>query len=181
MTTTTPSSSLLSITSQSTLGNCHPQTPHRRAQRDVQAGGSSLGNKKRQLLETQRTAANVNEAIEAMGGCLRVLDLANRVDGLITDKKYFAALRSLKELEGVGLRGVMQHEFAKHMMESIPQMRGQVKAAVTREMKEWLFEVREKSRTVGQLALEAMENRQKRWRVKAQRDPLLRLQSSTQR
>ncbi|TKY88144.1 hypothetical protein EX895_002854 [Sporisorium graminicola] len=142
---------------------------------DVQAGGSSLGNKKKQLLETQRTASNVNDAIVSLQTCLRVLDMANRVDGLIQDKKFFAALRSMQELESVHLRGLLHHDFAKHMMEGIPQMRGQVKAAVTREMKEWLFEVREKSRTVGQLALEAMENRQKRWRVKAQRDPLLRL------
>ncbi|GAK67112.1 Rsec15 [Moesziomyces antarcticus] len=142
---------------------------------DVQAGGTSLGNKKRQLLETQRTAANVNEAIGSLHTCLRVLDLANRVDGLIGEKKYFAALRSLQELESVHLRAVLHHEFAKHMMDSIPQMRNQVKAAVTREMKEWLFEAREKSRTVGKLALEAIETRQKRWRVKAQRDPLLRL------
>lgn len=142
---------------------------------DVQAGGSSLGHKKKQLLETQRTSANVGDAIEALQTCLRVLDMANRVDGLIQEKKYFAALRSLKELEAVYLRAVLHHEFAKHMMDGVPQMRNQIKAAVTREMKEWLFEVREKSRTVGQLALEAMENRQKRWRVKAQRDPLLRL------
>ncbi|SPO31224.1 related to secretory pathway protein (exocyst complex protein Sec15) [Ustilago trichophora] len=142
---------------------------------DVQAGGSSLGSKKKQLLETQRTASNIGDAIDSLQTCLRVLDLANRVDGLIHDKKYFAALRSLQELETVHLRAVLHHEFAKHMMEGIPQMRNQVKAAVTRELKEWLFEVREKSRTVGQLALEAMENRQKRWRVKAQRDPLLRL------
>ncbi|EST08300.1 Exocyst complex subunit Sec15-like protein [Kalmanozyma brasiliensis GHG001] len=142
---------------------------------DVQAGGSSLGGKKRQLLETQRTAANVGEAIAALQVCLRVLDMANRADGLIADKKYYAALRSLQELENVHLRGLLHHEFARHMLDGIPQMRGQVKAAVTREMKEWLFEVREKSRTVGQLALETMENRQKRWRVKTQRDPLLRL------
>lgn len=84
---------------------------------DVQAGGSSLGNKKRQLLETQRTAANVNEAIGALQVCLRVLDMANLVDGLIVEKKYFAALRSMQELEAVHLRGLLHHEFAKHMLD----------------------------------------------------------------
>ncbi|KAJ9475573.1 Exocyst complex component SEC15 [Pseudozyma hubeiensis] len=141
---------------------------------DLQAGGSSLGNKKKQLLETRRTAGNVGDAVEVVQVCLRVLDMANRVDGLISDRKYYAALRSLQELE-TKLRGLMGYDFAKHMMEGLPQMRGQVKAGVTSEMKEWLFQVREKSRTVGQLALEAMETRQKRWRVKSQRDPLLRL------
>ncbi|KIS66501.1 Rab GTPase-binding exocyst subunit SEC15 [Mycosarcoma maydis] len=141
---------------------------------DLQAGGSSLANKKRQLLETQRTASNVNDAISAVEVCLRVLDMANRVDALISEKKYFAALRSMAELE-TKLRGLLGHEFTKHMMEGLPQMKEQVKSAVTREMKEWLFQVREKSQTVGQMALEAMELRQKRWRVKSQRDPLLRL------
>ena len=61
------------------------------------------------------------------------------------------------------------------MMESIPQMRQEIRQAVTREMKEWLYEVREKSRTIGKLALDAMEARQKRWRVKSQRDPMLSL------
>ncbi|PWY99296.1 exocyst complex subunit Sec15-like protein [Testicularia cyperi] len=142
---------------------------------DVQAGGASLGNKKKQLLETKRVGQNVDDAIDSIQSCLRVLDLANRIDTLIQDKKYFSALRSLQELETVHLKAVLHHEFAKHMLESIPQMRTQVKQAVNREMKEWLFEVREKSRTVGKLALDAMENRQKRWRVKSQRDPMLRL------
>nr|CDI55964.1 related to secretory pathway protein (exocyst complex protein Sec15) [Melanopsichium pennsylvanicum 4] len=142
---------------------------------DVQAGGTSLANKKRQLLETQRTAANVNHAIGIIQTCLRVLDLANRVDELIQQNKYFSALRSLQELESVHLGRILHHDFAKTMLDGIPQMRNQIKTAVTSEMKEWLFQVRQKSRTVGQLALEAMEVRLKRWRIKAQRDPLLRL------
>lgn len=142
---------------------------------DVQAGGSSLGNKKKQLLESRRVGQNVDEAITSLQACLRVLDMANRIDTLIQEQKYFSALRSLHELETIHLKAVLHHDFAKHMMESIPQMRQTIKLAVTREMKEWLFQVRQKSRTVGHLALEAMEARQKRWKVKAQRDPALRL------
>ncbi|KAN0062930.1 Rab GTPase-binding exocyst subunit S15 [Thecaphora frezii] len=142
---------------------------------DVQAGGQSLGNKKKQLLETRRVGQNVDEAIETIQACLRVLDMAYRIDSLIQSKKYYSALRSLEELETIHLKAVLHHEFAKHMMESIPQMRAQVRQAVTREMKEWLYEVREKSRTIGRLALDAMEARQKRWRVKSQRDPMLSL------
>lgn len=54
-------------------------------------------------------------------------------------------------------------------------MREQVRAAVTREMKEWLFEVREKGRLVGQVALDAMEARQKRWKIKSSKDGILSL------
>lgn len=61
------------------------------------------------------------------------------------------------------------------MLDSIPTMREQVRTAVTREMREWLFEVREKGRLVGQLALEGMEARQRRWKVKSGKDAMLSL------
>lgn len=48
---------------------------------------------KKQLLETRRVGQNVDEAIETLQACLRVLDLANRVGSLIEAKKYYAALR----------------------------------------------------------------------------------------
>lgn len=38
-------------------------------------------------------ALNVDEAIETLQLCLRVLDMANRVDGLIEGKQYYSALR----------------------------------------------------------------------------------------
>lgn len=48
-------------------------------------------------------------------------------------------------------------------------MRSRIRQSVVREMKEWLFEVRQKSRTVGKIALKAMEDRQKKWRVRSER------------
>lgn len=142
---------------------------------EVQAGGQSLSSKKRSLLEARRVAQNVDEAIETLQLCLRVLDMANRVDGLIEGKKYYSALRSLEELSTVHLKPVLHHEFARHMLESVPAMREQVRSAVLREMREWLFEVREKGRTVGKLALDAMDARQKKWKVKSGKDANLSL------
>lgn len=134
-----------------------------------------MGSKKRQLLETQRVGQNIDEAIETLEHCLRVLDISNRVEFLIEQKRYYTALRSLEELESIHLKGILNHDFARLMVESIPLMRDQVKNMVTKEMKEWLFEVREKSRTVGKLALDSMESRQKRWKVKSLKDPMLSL------
>ena len=38
-------------------------------------------------------AQNVDDAIETLQLCLRVLDMASRVDGLIESRRYYAALR----------------------------------------------------------------------------------------
>jgi hypothetical protein len=54
---------------------------------------SVLSLQKKNLLETRKVAQNVDDAIETLQNCLRVLDMANRVDGLIEDKKYYSALR----------------------------------------------------------------------------------------
>ena len=52
-----------------------------------------LPSQKKALLSTRRTLQNIDEAIETLQTCLRVLDLANRVAGLIESGKYFGALR----------------------------------------------------------------------------------------
>ncbi len=140
---------------------------------DIQAGGQSLGARKKQLLETRRTMNNVDDATEVLEASLKVLKIANGIEGLIEGRRFYSALRSLDELENVHLRGIMQFDFAKHMMESIPAMRLTIRKEVMKEMKEWLYEAREKQRTVGKLALEAMDARVKRWKAKSQRDPML--------
>ncbi|CAG8499507.1 10540_t:CDS:10, partial [Ambispora gerdemannii] len=73
---------------------------------------------------------------------------------------------TIEELQTVHLRKVSQYEFARHMQESIPVMQNNIKDAVTREMKEWLFKVREVSSKVGKLAIEQLNLRQERWKQK---------------
>lgn len=95
--------------------------------------------------------------------------MANRIDALIEERKYFPALRSLDELETHHLSPLLAHDFAHYLHSSLPSMRARIRQAVVREMKEWLFEVRQKSRTVGKLALKAMEDRQAKWRARCER------------
>ncbi|KAF0389840.1 exocyst complex subunit Sec15-like protein [Gigaspora margarita] len=100
--------------------------------------------------------------------------MANRVNYLVEEQKYYSALRTLEELQTVHLRKVIQYEFARHMHESIPVMQNSVKDAVTEEMKGWLYSVREVSRQVGKIAMEQMSLRQERWKVRVSQNPELR-------
>ncbi|KAG9287563.1 hypothetical protein G9A89_019624 [Geosiphon pyriformis] len=131
---------------------------------DVQLSGKKLASKKKELIQTRRIQKNIDEAVETLQTCLYVLDLANRVNLLIDDKKYYSALKTLEEVQTVHLRKVSQYEFARHMQESIPVIQNNIKDAVTREMKEWLFKVREVSEKVGKLAMEQLFLRQIRWK-----------------
>jgi exocyst complex component 6 len=63
----------------------------------------------------------------------------------------------------------------QHILMSLPSLRGQIKDAVTASTKQWLLEIRNITGDVGKLALEAMENRTRRWRSRREKDPMLRL------
>ena len=55
--------------------------------------GGSLVEKKRLLLQSRKTAANLDEAIDTLQACLRVLDVVDRVGEMIREGKYWSALR----------------------------------------------------------------------------------------
>ena len=55
--------------------------------------GRGLVEKKKALLHTKKTAANLDEAIDNLQACLKVLDVVNRVGEMIKQEKYWSALR----------------------------------------------------------------------------------------
>ncbi|KAG8865136.1 hypothetical protein FRB96_000025 [Tulasnella sp. 330] len=126
----------------------------------VSAVGNSFAAKKKAVLQSKKTAANLDEAIDTLQACLRVLDLVNRVGDMIKEGRYWSALKT---------------PFFTYLLSSLPSLRGQIKDAVTASTKSWLFEIRNISGQVGQLALDAMKTRARRWKAKREKEPLLRL------
>ncbi|KAJ8086836.1 Rab GTPase-binding exocyst subunit S15 [Marasmius tenuissimus] len=137
--------------------------------------GRGLVEKKRNLLQNKKTAANLDEAIDTLQACLRVLDVVHRVGEMIREGKYWSALRSLDDVQNLPQTSLSQTPFYQHLLSSLPSLRTQIKNAVTAGMKQWLLEIRNNSGNVGQLSLEAMDARTRRWRARREKDPLLRM------
>ncbi|KAI3612207.1 exocyst complex sec15 subunit [Moniliophthora roreri] len=137
--------------------------------------GRGLVEKKRALLQSKKTAANLDEAIDTLQACLRVLDVVHRVGEMIKEGKYWSALRSLDDVQNLPQTSLSQTPFYQHLLSSLPSLRIQIKDAVTASMKQWLLEIRNNSEEVGNMALEGMEARTRRWRARRDRDPLLRM------
>jgi hypothetical protein len=55
--------------------------------------GKSLVQKKRAHLQSKKTSANLDEAIDTLQSCLRVLDVVDRVGEMVREGKYWSALR----------------------------------------------------------------------------------------
>ncbi|KAG8961089.1 hypothetical protein FRC03_005785 [Tulasnella sp. 419] len=140
----------------------------------VSSVGKTLASKKRTLLESKKTATHLDEAIDTLQACLRVLDLVNRVGAMIKDGKYWSALKSLDDVESLPQTSLSQTPFFEHLLSSLPSLRAQIKDAVTASMKSWLLEIRNTSGLVGRLALDAMKTRARRWKTRQEKDHLLK-------
>jgi hypothetical protein len=55
--------------------------------------GRGLVEKKRALLQSKKTATNLDEAIDSLQACLRILDVVDRVGEMVKEGKYWSALR----------------------------------------------------------------------------------------
>ncbi|KAG9015549.1 hypothetical protein FRB94_000154 [Tulasnella sp. JGI-2019a] len=141
----------------------------------VSAVGNSFASKKKAVLQSKKTAANLDEAIDTLQACLRVLDLVNRVGDMIKEGRYWSALKSLEDIESLPQSSLSQTPFFIYLLSSLPSLRAQIKDAVTASTKSWLFEIRNISGQVGRLALDAMKTRARRWKAKREKEPLLRL------
>ncbi|KAG0180252.1 hypothetical protein DFQ28_005144 [Apophysomyces sp. BC1034] len=125
----------------------------------LQTKGNELAEKRRELTEARRVQQNVDDAIEALQNSLVVLELANKVNHQLDQRRYYPALKVL-------LKG--------DLVQGVPVMQNTIKDAVTVELKEWLASVREISRETGALAMRRMQERQDRWRAKTAENPKLR-------
>jgi exocyst complex component 6 len=55
--------------------------------------GRGLAEKKRALLQSKKTATNLDEAIDSLQASLRILDVVDRVGEMVKEGKYWSALR----------------------------------------------------------------------------------------
>ncbi|KIY74221.1 exocyst complex subunit Sec15-like protein, partial [Cylindrobasidium torrendii FP15055 ss-10] len=137
--------------------------------------GKGVVDKKRSLLASKKTAGNMDEAVDALQACLRVLDVVHRVGEMVKEGKYWSALRCIDDIQSLPPPMLLQTPFYQHLLSSLPSLRGQIKDAVTASMKQWLLEIRNNSGTVGRIAQDGMEVRARRWRSRREKDPMFRL------
>ncbi|KPV78021.1 uncharacterized protein RHOBADRAFT_22932 [Rhodotorula graminis WP1] len=143
---------------------------------DIQKSGGGVADKARPLSPLSRACVhNIDETIDTLQACLRVLDLATKVQNLIDNAKYFSALRQIEDLQSTHLKPVLHYSFASLMLSSIPESRAQIRDAVTRSLKAWMYEAREASRAIGKGALDAMEQRGRRWAARKRKEVQLAL------
>lgn len=129
----------------------------------LEESGLDLVYKKKKLLETRTVRQNVDSAIEAVTACLQALDLTNNVHELIGDKRKFAALKSLEELQNTHLKGVAYFGFAQLINKSVPALTKMARNDALQDFESWLTKIQQLSGKIGRDAFARMESQRAEW------------------
>ncbi|KAG9786096.1 exocyst complex subunit Sec15-like protein, partial [Aureobasidium melanogenum] len=139
----------------------------------IQTSTEKLVEQKKALVESRGVRQNIDEASHALQDCLEVLRLANQVQELRDQKKHYAALRALDELQSVHLQSVTQYKLSELIQKSVPATQKSIAEAVMADLNTWLFRVREMSQYLGELSFYHTELRKQRLKERAEKDPYL--------
>ncbi|CRK42689.1 hypothetical protein BN1723_019037, partial [Verticillium longisporum] len=148
-----------------------------------------LADQKRGLVNTRAVRQNIADASNALQDSLRILYAVNNAHELIRKKKYYAALKSLEDLQNEHLVPIIQnkyatqHKLADVIQKSIPQSQKSISEAVMTDLNTWLFRIRETSQFLGEVAFYHTELRRARQRERIESDSYLnrfKLNSSTE-
>lgn len=96
---------------------------------------------------------NILAAIEALTNCLPVIKLFSKATQQLSARRFYPALRTLQELEKVHLPAVAQFPFAAKISQRLPIMRLKVKDSSFVEMQDFLADIRDHSREIGEAAM----------------------------
>jgi exocyst complex component 6 len=139
----------------------------------IQSSTERLVDQKKALVESRGVRQNIEDARHALQDCLEVLRLANQVQELRDQKKHYAALRALDELQSVHLQSVTQYQLSELIQKSVPATQKSIAEAVMADLNTWLFRVREMSQYLGELSFYHTDMRKHRLKERAEKTPYL--------
>nr|AIA99447.1 exocyst complex subunit Sec15 [Pyricularia oryzae] len=146
----------------------------------IQASTEKLAEQKQSLVNTRAVRQNIADASEALKESLKILHAVNNALDLIRKKNYYAALKSLDDLQNEFLiptiqnKYATQHKLADLIQKSIPAWQKSICDAVMTDLNTWLFRIRETSQYLGEVAMWHTELRRERQRERVEANDFLK-------
>lgn len=145
----------------------------------IQASTEKLAEQKQGLVNTRGVRQNITDVSDALKDSLKILHAVNNAHDLVRKKKYYAALKSLDDLQNEHLVPIIQnkyatqHKLADLIQKSIPDSQKTISKAVMTDLNTWLYRIRETSQFLGEVAFFHTKQRQDRQRSRIERNAFL--------
>lgn len=142
----------------------------------IQASTQSLAAQKEALVNTRAIRQNIADAADAIRDSLRILHAVNNAHDLVRRKNYYAALKSLDDLQNEHLVPILQNKYATQhtladiIQRSIPSSQKTISEGVMTDLNTWLFRIRETSQFLGEVAFYHTDLRRTRQRERVEKN-----------
>lgn len=146
----------------------------------IQASTEKLVEQKRSLVDTRSVRQNITDVSDSLKESLKILHAVNHAHELIRKKSFYAALKSLEDLQNEYLIPIIQNKYATQyrladiIQRSIPDSQKAISEAVMKDLNAWLLTIRETSQLLGEVAFFHTEQRRERQRKRVEADDYLR-------
>ncbi|KAK0146570.1 Exocyst complex component 6 [Merluccius polli] len=121
--------------------------------RRLQEAGREVTAQTEEVICCRIQQRNMATTVERLQLCLPVLEMYSKLKEQLESKRYYAALKTMEQLEKVYIPRVSQYRFCQIMAENLPRLRDQIKEISMSDLKDFLESIRKHSDKVGEAAM----------------------------
>ncbi|KAJ0016033.1 hypothetical protein NQD34_014323 [Periophthalmus magnuspinnatus] len=121
--------------------------------RRLQEAGREVTVQTEDVIRCRIQQRNMATTVEKMQLCIPVLEMYSKLKEQLEAKRYYAALKTMEQLEKVYIPRVSQYRFCQIMAENLPRLREEIKEISMSDLKDFLESIRKHSDKVGETAM----------------------------
>ncbi|XP_042363489.1 exocyst complex component 6 isoform X1 [Plectropomus leopardus] len=121
--------------------------------RRLQEAGREVTAQTEEVIRCRIQQRNMATTVEKLQLCIPVLEMYSKLKEQLESKRYYAALKTMEQLEKVFIPRVSQYRFCQIMAENLPRLREEIKDISMSDLKDFLESIRKHSDKVGETAM----------------------------
>ncbi|XP_047673208.1 exocyst complex component 6 isoform X1 [Tachysurus fulvidraco] len=121
--------------------------------RRLQDAGREVTAQTEEVIRCRIQQRNMAITVEKLQLCIPVLEMYSKLKEQLESKRYYAALKTMEQLENIYIPRVSQYRFCQIMAETLPKLREEIKEISMSDLKDFLESIRKHSDKIGETAM----------------------------
>ncbi|XP_046888014.1 exocyst complex component 6 isoform X3 [Hypomesus transpacificus] len=121
--------------------------------RRLQDAGKEVTAQTEEVIRCRIQQRNMATTVEKLQLCIPVLEMYSKLKEQLESKRYYAALKTMEQLENIYIPRVSQYRFCQIMAENLPRLREEIKEISMSDLKDFLESIRKHSDKIGETAM----------------------------
>ncbi|XP_031417056.1 exocyst complex component 6 isoform X2 [Clupea harengus] len=119
----------------------------------LQEAGREVTTQTEEVIRCRIQQRNMATTVEKLQLCIPVLEMYSKLKEQLEFKRYYAALKTMEQLETFYIPRVSHYRFCQIMAETLPKLRDEIKDVSMSDLKDFLESIRKHSDKIGETAM----------------------------